>query len=131
MKILAGYQLKMRNPAQVPALIHPIASGQADYVKGDRFFFFTNAASMPPVRRFGNLALSFLAKLSSGYWTIMDPTNGFFAIHARVADLLAEQDVAKRFFFEVIERRGYRAYGAANATIRLAAQSRYRDDLDR
>jgi dolichol-phosphate mannosyltransferase len=88
------------NPAQVPALIHTIASGQADYVKGDRFFFLTNAASMPPVRRFGNLALSFLAKLSSGYWTIMDPTNGFFAIHARVAELLDDERIAKRFFFE-------------------------------
>jgi len=87
------------NPAQVPALIHPIASGQADYVKGDRFFFLTNAASMPPVRRFGNLALSFFAKLSSGYWTIMDPTNGFFAIHARVAELLDDERIARRFFF--------------------------------
>ncbi|MDB6088464.1 MAG: 3-keto-5-aminohexanoate cleavage protein [Gammaproteobacteria bacterium] len=44
---------------------------------------------------------------------------------------LVSRAFAKRFFFEVIERRGYRAYGAANATIRLAAQSRYRDDLDR
>lgn len=31
---------------------------------------------------------------------------------------------ADRFFFEVVERRGYRGYGAANAAIRLAAQSR-------
>ena len=38
---------------------------------------------------------------------------------------------AKRFFFEIVERRGYRAYGAANASIRLAAQSRYRDDEPR
>jgi 4-hydroxyphenylpyruvate dioxygenase len=38
---------------------------------------------------------------------------------------------AKRFFFEIVERRGYRAYGTANAPIRLAAQSRYRDDEPR
>jgi 4-hydroxyphenylpyruvate dioxygenase len=38
---------------------------------------------------------------------------------------------AKRFFFEFVERRDYRGYGAANAPIRLAAQSRYRDDLER
>ena len=36
---------------------------------------------------------------------------------------------AKRVFFEVVERRDYGAYGAANATIRLAAQSRFRDDF--
>lgn len=38
---------------------------------------------------------------------------------------------AKRFFFEIVERRGYRAFGAPNAVIRLAAQSRYRDDVER
>jgi len=44
---------------------------------------------------------------------------------------LVSRAFAKRFFFEIVERRGYRAFGAANAPIRLAAQSRYRDDLDR
>ena len=38
---------------------------------------------------------------------------------------------AKRFFFEIVERRGYGAYGAPNAVIRLAAQSRYREDAER
>ncbi|MCP4616672.1 MAG: glycosyltransferase family 2 protein [Bradyrhizobium sp.] len=88
------------DPAQVPALINPILSAQADYVKGDRFFFLTNSTGMPRARLFGNLALSFLAKLSTGYWTMMDPTNGFFAIHARVAELLDDERIAKRFFFE-------------------------------
>ncbi|MEG3125478.1 bifunctional sugar phosphate isomerase/epimerase/4-hydroxyphenylpyruvate dioxygenase family protein [Sphingomonas sp. GB1N7] len=37
----------------------------------------------------------------------------------------------KRFFFEIIERRGaYAGYGAANAPIRLGAQSRYRGEPD-
>jgi hypothetical protein len=79
----------------------PIVSGQADYVKGDRFFFLTNAASMPKARLIGNLALSFMAKLSSGYWTIIGSgPNGFFAIHARVAELLDDERITKRFFFE-------------------------------
>ncbi|MGJ4926027.1 glycosyltransferase family 2 protein [Bradyrhizobium sp. HKCCYLS2038] len=88
------------DPALVPALVQPIESGQADYVKGDRFFFLNNAAAMPPVRLFGNLALSFMAKLSTGYWTIMDPTNGFFAVHARIAELLDVDRIANRYFFE-------------------------------
>jgi 4-hydroxyphenylpyruvate dioxygenase len=33
---------------------------------------------------------------------------------------------AKRVFFEIVERRGYEGYGAANASIRLAAQARFR-----
>jgi 4-hydroxyphenylpyruvate dioxygenase len=44
---------------------------------------------------------------------------------------LISRAFAKRFFFEIVERRGYRGYGAVNAPIRLAAQSRYRDDLER
>ena len=37
--------------------------------------------------------------------------------------------VAKRVFFEVVERRGYDGYGAVNASIRLNAQAKYRDPL--
>jgi 4-hydroxyphenylpyruvate dioxygenase len=44
---------------------------------------------------------------------------------------LVSRAFAKRFFFEIVERRGYRGYGAANAPIRLAAQSQYRDDIER
>ena len=83
------------NPRQIPALIRTIENGSADYVKGDRFFFLTNVASMPAVRMLGNLTLSFMTKLSSGYWTVMDPTNGFFAIHARVAELLVDDRISK------------------------------------
>ncbi|UVO53131.1 bifunctional sugar phosphate isomerase/epimerase/4-hydroxyphenylpyruvate dioxygenase family protein [Sphingomonas sp. SUN039] len=36
---------------------------------------------------------------------------------------------AKRVFFEIVERRDYAGYGAANAGIRLAAQSRFKSDL--
>ena len=34
-----------------------------------------------------------------------------------------------RFFFEIVERRDYKGFGAANAPIRLAAQSRLVKDL--
>jgi 4-hydroxyphenylpyruvate dioxygenase len=34
-----------------------------------------------------------------------------------------------RFFFEIVERRGYKGFGAANASIRLAAQARLARDF--
>jgi 4-hydroxyphenylpyruvate dioxygenase len=34
----------------------------------------------------------------------------------------------KRFFFEIVERRGYEAYGAPNAPVRLAAQARFKTE---
>ena len=55
---------------------------------------------MPRVRVLGNAALSILTKFSSGYWQIFDPTNGYTAIHSRVAALLPFKDISKRFVFE-------------------------------
>jgi len=52
------------------------------------------------VRVLGNAMLSFAAKLSTGYWNIFDPTNGFTAIEARVARMVMEKRVSRRFFFE-------------------------------
>jgi hypothetical protein len=55
---------------------------------------------MPLVRLIGNAGLSFLTKLSSGYWNLFDPTNGFTAINARVATEVPWHKVNHRYFFE-------------------------------
>jgi hypothetical protein len=55
---------------------------------------------MPFFRLVGNAALSLLSKLSSGYWGMMDPTNGYTAINSRIAAVLLQQDIAHRYFFE-------------------------------
>ena len=73
------------NPGSIPRLIDPVLSGTADYAKGNRFFRLEDLRGMPWVRLVGNGILSFLTKLSTGYWDLFDPTNGFTAIHATVA----------------------------------------------
>ena len=78
----------------------PILAGQADYTKGNRFFNLESLRSMPFLRVFGNAGLSFISKLSSGYWRVMDPTNGYTAIDARVAAYLPHEKIASRYFFE-------------------------------
>ena len=55
---------------------------------------------MPLVRLIGNAGLSFITKLSTGYWNLFDPTNGFTAIHADVASLLPLDKLHQRYFFE-------------------------------
>ena len=50
-----------------------------------------------------------------------DGDGEFFQIYTRAFD--------DRFFFEVVERRNYNGFGAANAPIRLAAQSREARDV--
>ena len=84
----------------LPHLVAPILLGEADYTKGNRFTSTSHLKRMPAIRVFGNAGLSFAAKLSSGYWNIFDPTNGFTALDARVAALLLERKVAQRYFFE-------------------------------
>jgi hypothetical protein len=74
--------------------------GVADYTKGNRFFDLNGLAAMPVIRIFGNAALSFFTKLSSGYWDIFDPTNGFTAIHSKVANQLPFKKISTRYFFE-------------------------------
>ncbi len=62
-------------------LIEPLIDGKADYTKGNRFADFKALRQMPKIRLLGNSGLSFLVKASSGYWNMMDPTNGYTAIN--------------------------------------------------
>jgi glycosyltransferase involved in cell wall biosynthesis len=88
------------DPALIAKLVAPVAAGEADYAKGNRFFRLEDVQRMPAVRMLGNSALSFLTKFSSGYWDLFDPTNGFTAIHARVAAALPLERVSRGWFFE-------------------------------
>ena len=112
---LAGYAEAVRRGARVlvkvdgddqmdlayaAQLVAPILLGEADYAKGNRFTSISHLTTMPTVRVLGNALLSFAAKLSTGYWNIFDPTNGYTAIEAHVARQVMEKRISRRFFFE-------------------------------
>ena len=86
--------------AMIPTLVRPIIEGQADYTKGNRFFALEDLSGMPALRRTGNAILSLVSKVATGYWDVMDPTNGFTAIHASVARALPFAKIANDYFFE-------------------------------
>ncbi|MBW4054026.1 MAG: glycosyltransferase [Proteobacteria bacterium] len=88
------------DPGQIPTLVSPIVRGLADYTKGNRFYYLEGVQQMPLVRLLGNAALSFIAKFSTGYWDIFDPTNGFTAVYAKVVERLPLEKIDKRYFFE-------------------------------
>lgn len=113
--VLAGYQRAIAggagvlvkldgdgqmNPELISQFVAPIIAGEADYTKGNRFFDLESLGSMPKLRLIGNAGLSFISKLSSGYWKVMDPTNGYTAIDARVAAILPYEKISSRYFFE-------------------------------
>ncbi len=88
------------DPDFIAPLITPILEGSADYAKGNRFFDLEEVRCMPTVRLLGNAGLSLITKLTTGYWDLFDPTNGFTAIHANVARVLPLKKLHKRYFFE-------------------------------
>ena len=113
--VMAGYAAAMKfgadiivkvdgdgqmDPRLIPILIAPIIHCEADYTKGNRFNDIEAVKGMPAIRIFGNAVLSFLNKLSSGYWNIFDPTNGYTAIHAAVCKKLPLKKISSRYFFE-------------------------------
>jgi glycosyltransferase involved in cell wall biosynthesis len=89
------------DPALVGDLVRPIFDGDADFVKGNRFGDPTALRRMPFARRTGNLALSFLTKMSTGCWQVFDPTNGFFAVDSSVYMRLNRALIHERYFFEI------------------------------
>lgn len=81
-------------------LIALIVDGEADYTKGNRFYDFLELKKMPKVRLIGNSILSFVTKFVSGYWNILDPTNGYTAISRETLEKIDLNKVADCFFFE-------------------------------
>ena len=88
------------NTNLIPILVEPIQEGRADYSKGNRFYDLESLGNMPKNRVFGNAVLSLMNKISTGYWNIFDPTNGFTAIHAELLRKVPLHKVEDRFFFE-------------------------------
>jgi glycosyltransferase involved in cell wall biosynthesis len=88
------------DPKEIPRLIAPLLARQADYVKGNRFFDVEHVRKMPGLRLVGNAALSLLTKLSSGYWDIFDPTNGYTAITGTALKHLPLDKISDTYFFE-------------------------------
>ena len=88
------------DPAELPRLLAPLLDGSADYAKGNRLRRSNDIEHMPWVRRSGNIALTFLNKLASGYWHVFDPQNGYLAIPREWLERLPLDRLDKTFFFE-------------------------------
>lgn len=110
------------SPDHLPELIQPILEAEADYVKGNRFSRTGEIRSMPFIRRIGNLSLSFLTKIASGYWNVFDPTNGYTAIDADVFRRLDLTHIHPRYFFETSMLIELNLHRAVIAEVAMPAQ---------
>lgn len=87
------------DPDEIIDIINPLFEGY-DYTKGNRFLNKQNIKNYPQVRLYGNVLLSFMSKLSSGYWNLYDPINGFTAIKAKLLKKINLDRIDDGYYFE-------------------------------
>lgn len=85
------------DPADLPALLDPIAAGEADYAKGNRFLHPAIWTTMPASRIFGNIVLSAMTRVTSGYRHVFDSQCGYTAIHARALAAIDLDELFPRY----------------------------------
>ena len=89
------------DPQLISQFVAPIIAGHSDMTKGNRFALVALVRQMPLIRRLGNVALSFLTKLASGYWHVFDPCNGYLALRSSLLRELDFHRLEERYFFEI------------------------------
>jgi len=86
---------------QLSRLLDALADDpRCGYAKGNRLVDQKALSQMPRLRVVGNFALTFLTKLASGYWYVVDPQNGYLAIRRSVWDRLDPSRISDGYFFE-------------------------------
>ncbi len=85
------------DPDDLPALLEPIASDDADYVKGNRFLHPAVWTTMPPARIVGNLLLSAATRVTSGYRHVFDSQCGYTAISRTALARVALDELFPRY----------------------------------
>ena len=87
-------------PDALPTLLDAVVERGADYAKGNRLLQRELAQHMPFDRILGNVVLTFLTKLASGYWNVFDPQNGYTAVRASALRVLPLVRIHPGYFFE-------------------------------
>jgi glycosyltransferase involved in cell wall biosynthesis len=101
------------DPADLVSLISPVVFGSADYAKGNRFAWSGVYRVMPLSRLVGNVALSYMTRLASGYPAIFDSQCGYTAVNRRTLALILSGEVFPRYGYpnHLLARLG--AFGAS------------------
>lgn len=119
------------DPAFLKTIISPVAEGKAEYAKGNRLARREDRKEMPAGRLWGNVMLTTLTRVASGYWNISDPQNGYTAISAATLKKLDMRKIERGYAFEndmlvrlkavdarVVEVRHPAVYRGQNSKIR-------------
>lgn len=88
------------DPDHLSDLLDPLLDHGCGFAKANRFYSMDSFRGMPRHRVLGNVVLSFLTKLASGYWNLFDPQNGYTAITRATLERLNLDTISKTYEFE-------------------------------
>lgn len=141
--IITGYQQAARDDCQVVVVVggdyqmpldcvhrflDPIIDGEVDYTKGNRFIQGHGAFDrMPKVRLIGNMIISALTKIASGYYKIVDVVDGYTAISKRAIDAIRWDQAWKGYgypmdFLVQLNMRGFKVRDVPRDAIYLKGE---------
>jgi glycosyltransferase involved in cell wall biosynthesis len=85
------------DPADMWRLLDPIVDGRADFTKGNRLTTLSDLSSIPRLRLLGNVVLSLLTKIATGYWSLADSQSGYSAAGRYALEQIAWNRVYARY----------------------------------
>lgn len=100
--------------SEVARFLDPIIAGQVDYAKGNRFLLSKledTMEKMPKIRFFGNIIITALTKIASGYYKTMDVVDGYTAISKHAIDTVNWNHAWKRYGYPMDFLVRLNAYG--------------------
>ena len=78
MVVMAGDN--QMDPSYMHHIVTPVATGEADYSKGNRVTSKEHSRGMSVWRQLGNLLLKHLTRIAAGNYTLQDPQDGYTEI---------------------------------------------------
>ncbi|HEX7456421.1 MAG TPA: glycosyltransferase family 2 protein [Candidatus Nanoarchaeia archaeon] len=109
------------DPQYLPVLLDKLTEGDFDVAKGNRFLHSYELGRMPPTRMWGNVIVTLLTKISSGYWSIFDTTNGYVASKTQILKLVDFKKIKRGFDFEISMLINLNILGAKIADVPIPA----------
>jgi glycosyltransferase involved in cell wall biosynthesis len=116
------------DPVDLPRLVDPIARGEADYVKGNRFRAHDVKRSMPVARRWAGLAFSWATSRAIGA-PISDSQCGYTALSRRACERLDLDGLWRGYGYpnDLLSQLALRRFRIAEAPVRPV----YADEVSR
>ncbi|MFW5966544.1 MAG: glycosyltransferase family 2 protein [Persicimonas sp.] len=107
------------DPADLRSVVEPVASGRADYAKGDRLSH-PDAHKMPWLRRLGTDLLARVTGLVAGFERLSDSQCGYTAIRAELLEELPLDDLYPSYGYpnDMLLRLGARDVRLVEPTVR-------------